>query len=80
MDTKKARDGLQRVPLMNGVGAAKFVNDVTQQEIVDAAGVLKAIAETNGTVFGATQTVSSVVPKPFKATPKPAVAPVPVAL
>lgn len=27
-DTTKARDGLQRTPLMHGIGAAMFVNDL----------------------------------------------------
>ena len=29
-DTTKARDGLQRVPLMKGIGNAVFVNDISQ--------------------------------------------------
>lgn len=32
-DMKKARDGHQRVPLMNGIGAAVFVNDITYEEL-----------------------------------------------
>ena len=36
-DTKKARDGYQRLPLMDGIGAGTFVNDLTREEVVAAA-------------------------------------------
>lgn len=36
-DTTLARDGLQRVPLMSGIGAAQFVNDITETEVAEAA-------------------------------------------
>ncbi len=36
-DTTKARDGLQRMPLMSGIGGAVFVNDVTADEVATAA-------------------------------------------
>ncbi|KAK9832663.1 hypothetical protein WJX81_008668 [Elliptochloris bilobata] len=45
LDTTKARDGLQRVPLMAGIGAATFVNDLTREEIAAAAAQLHALAE-----------------------------------
>ncbi|KAK9819718.1 hypothetical protein WJX72_001641 [[Myrmecia] bisecta] len=32
-DTTLARDGLQRVPLMSGIGDAQFVNDLTEAEV-----------------------------------------------
>jgi 3-dehydroquinate synthase len=35
-DTVKHRDGLQRVPLLTGLGQATFVNDLTSQELTDA--------------------------------------------
>jgi 3-dehydroquinate synthetase/predicted NBD/HSP70 family sugar kinase len=35
-ETTRHRDGLQRVPLLTGIGSATFVNDITQSEI-DAA-------------------------------------------
>jgi len=43
-DTTKARDGLQRVPLMLGIGDAVFVNDISYNEIRSAATVLLTIA------------------------------------
>ena len=39
-DTTKARDGLQRMPLMQGIGHAVFVNDVTCDEVTAAAAAL----------------------------------------
>jgi 3-dehydroquinate synthase len=36
-DTTLARDGQQRVPLMDGIGAAHFVNDLTEEEVAQAA-------------------------------------------
>ena len=45
LDTTKARDGLQRVPLMAGIGAATFVNDLTREEIAVAAKQLHLFAE-----------------------------------
>jgi hypothetical protein len=45
VDTTKARDGQQRVPLMSGIGAATFVNDLTREEIALAAAQLHAFAE-----------------------------------
>lgn len=45
VDTTKARDGLQRVPLMAGIGAATFVNDLTREEIAVAAKQLHLFAE-----------------------------------
>ena len=44
VDTTKARDGLQRVPLMAGIGAAVFVNDLTREEIATAAAQMHALA------------------------------------
>lgn len=35
-DMTRTRDGLQRVPLMQGVGAAVFVYDITRQEMAAA--------------------------------------------
>lgn len=43
-DTTKARDGLQRVPLMCGIGCAVFVNDISPAEIYDAAAALQNFA------------------------------------
>ncbi len=43
-DTTKARDGLQRVPLMCGIGEAVFVNDISPAEITSAAAALKSFA------------------------------------
>lgn len=62
-DTTKARDGLQRVPLMDGIGAANFVNNITREEIESASSVLHKIAEANKGVGLSPNTVSSVVPK-----------------
>lgn len=39
-DTTKARDGLQRLPLMQGIGAAVFVNDISEEEVRLAASQL----------------------------------------
>jgi hypothetical protein len=35
-DTTLARDGLQRAPLMNGIGAVSFVDDLTRSEVCGA--------------------------------------------
>lgn len=43
-DTTKARDGLQRVPLMMGIGDAVFVNDISLAEVRSAAAVLRTLA------------------------------------
>ncbi len=43
-DTTKARDGLQRVPLMSGIGCAVFVNDISPAEILSAATALQNFA------------------------------------
>ena len=65
-DTTKARDGRQRMPLMDGIGSASFVDDVTFLEIRSAASVLRTIAEANTfAINGKPQgAISSVVPKP----------------
>ena len=73
-DTTKARDGHQRVPLMDGIGAAKFVNDITPEEIEAATQVLFKIAEANKGIRESSKTVSTVVPK----WPSPLQMPVPV--
>jgi 3-dehydroquinate synthase len=39
-DTTKARDGLQRTPLMAGIGAAVFVNDLEEHEVAAAAAAM----------------------------------------
>jgi 3-dehydroquinate synthase len=39
-DTTKARDGFQRMPLMNGIGNAAFVDDVETHEVARAAAAL----------------------------------------
>jgi hypothetical protein len=57
-DTTKARDGLQRVPLMAGIGNAIFVNDISQAEVMSAACVLNTIAQQGDSVH------SNVVPAP----------------
>ena len=44
-DTTKARDGFQRVPLMNGIGVARFVDDISYVELRNAATVLRTVAE-----------------------------------
>ena len=36
-DSARARDGHLRVPLMNGIGEAVFVNDLTDEEVTRAA-------------------------------------------
>lgn len=40
-DMARARDGYQRVPLMNGIGAASFVNDITYEELEGAVAYCK---------------------------------------
>jgi hypothetical protein len=39
------RDGLQRVPLMAGIGETRFVNDLTDDEVVRAARSLQQFSE-----------------------------------
>ena len=41
-DTVRHRDGQQRLPLPVGIGSACFVNDVSPQELADAAAALEA--------------------------------------
>lgn len=41
-DTTSHRDGLQRIPLPNGIGNAVFVNDITKEEIQAAVDFLKS--------------------------------------
>ena len=56
VDTTKARDGFQRTPLMSGVGAAAFVNDLTREEVVAAAGYVSVRHAAQQ------QVISSIVP------------------
>lgn len=44
-DIVKTRDGAQRTPLMLGIGAASFVNDITEEELLDAVAGLKERAQ-----------------------------------
>ena len=41
-DIAKTRDGYQRTPLMAGLGAARFVNDICDSELLAAAGRVRA--------------------------------------
>ena len=36
-DTTRQRDGHQRVPYMKGIGGAEFINDITREEVAQAA-------------------------------------------
>ena len=36
-DATRARDGYQRVPMMNGIGRAVFVNNLQEEEVIRAA-------------------------------------------
>jgi hypothetical protein len=47
-DMTRTRDGLQRVPLMSGIGAAVFADDITQQEMAAAAASLARYAADHG--------------------------------
>lgn len=42
-DMTRARDGMQRTPLMSGIGGAIFANDLTRAEISTAAHTLQCI-------------------------------------
>ena len=42
-DTTRQRDGIQRVPFMKGIGAAEFVNDITRDEVAQAAEYVSAL-------------------------------------
>jgi len=44
-DMTMTRDGLQRVPLMAGIGETRFVNDLTDDEVVRAARSLQQFSE-----------------------------------
>eukprot|EP00892_Ulva_mutabilis_P009622 jgi/Ulvmu1/7031/UM033_0090.1 len=46
-DIIKTRDGAQRTPLMRGVGAASFINDITEEELLAAVAGLKERAQTH---------------------------------
>lgn len=43
-DIVKTRDGFQRTPLMAGIGAATFVNDITEAELLAAVRAVRARA------------------------------------
>jgi hypothetical protein len=47
-DMTLARDGLQRVPLMQGIGAATFVYDITREELGAAIDRLLQFAAAHG--------------------------------
>ena len=42
-DTTRQRDGIQRVPFMNGIGEAVFVNDIQREEVAQAAEFVSAL-------------------------------------
>ena len=68
-DTVKARDGFQNVPLMNDIGSAEFINDITLQELRTASCVIHTIAKSStwaldGPLITHPETVSTVVPFP----------------
>lgn len=44
----RTRDGLQRVPLMSGIGAAEFVYDITREEMGAAVDRLLQYAAAHG--------------------------------
>lgn len=44
-DMTITRDGLQRVPLMSGIGGARFVNNLSDEEVIAAAGALQHYAQ-----------------------------------
>ncbi|PQZ60082.1 MULTISPECIES: sedoheptulose 7-phosphate cyclase [unclassified Microbacterium] len=44
-DTIKHRDGLQRVPLLTGIGRATFVNDLTSEEVAVAVASTRAMGQ-----------------------------------
>lgn len=50
-DIVKTRDGSQRTPLMRGIGAASFVNDISEAELLAAVEVLKKQAQTHPVSF-----------------------------
>lgn len=52
-DMTRTRDGLQRVPLMQGIGAAVFINDLTEAEMAAAANRLVQYAAANGSAAAA---------------------------
>ncbi|MCF3119168.1 MULTISPECIES: sedoheptulose 7-phosphate cyclase [Streptomyces] len=45
LDTVRHRDGLQRLPLPQGIGEAVFVNDLTETELLDAVAELGSLAK-----------------------------------
>lgn len=44
-DTVKHRDGLQRVPLLTGIGRVTFVNDLTLEELSNAVANTRATSQ-----------------------------------
>lgn len=44
-DMTITRDGLQRVPLMNGIGGARFVNNLTDEEVIAAGHAVQHYAQ-----------------------------------
>lgn len=50
-DIVKTRDGSQRTPLMRGIGAASFVNDITEEELLQTVANLKTRAKTHPLSF-----------------------------
>lgn len=59
----RTRDGLQRVPLMKGIGAAVFAYDITRDEMAAAVDRLLQYAAASGDA-AALQAVSQAAPAP----------------
>jgi hypothetical protein len=55
----RTRDGLQRVPLMSGIGAAQFVYDITREEMGAAVDRLLQYAASQGDAAALTATAGS---------------------
>lgn len=58
-DISKTRDGLQRMPLMHGIGRALFVDDVTVPELLLAVQDLKSRAKTHPQSYMQSQMLST---------------------
>ncbi|KAK9791618.1 hypothetical protein WJX73_001579 [Symbiochloris irregularis] len=62
-DSTLARDGHQRMPLMDGIGRARFVNDLTEEEVISAAQYVASISWAAGNCLQTPLLVKEVAPQ-----------------
>lgn len=75
-DMTRTRDGLQRVPLMSGIGEAVFVYDITREEMGAAFNRLLQYAAAHGDAAALQAVAGSKVPATNNVVPFPVLTPV----